>query len=65
MAKEQKSQKLTNREIIDRIIATCEYLVVPVAGVAAIWGFDWTLYSAAFFGAIISILTFVKLFIKE
>lgn len=61
----KKETKLTKTEIIDKVIQTCEYLVVPVAGVAAIWGFDWTLYSAAFFGMIISILTFVKLFVKD
>lgn len=61
----KKETKLTKTEIIDKTIKTCEYLIVPVAGVAAIWGFDWTLYSAAFFGMIISILTFVKLFVKD
>ena len=61
----KKETKLTKTEIIDKVIQTCEYLVVPVAGVAAIWGYDWTLYSAAFFGMVISILTFVKLFVKD
>ena len=54
-----------SKKTIDKLIKTCEYLVIPVAGVAAIWGYDWTLYSAAFFGMIISILSFVELFVKK
>lgn len=54
-----------SKETINKLIKTCEYLVIPVAGVAAIWGYDWTLYSAAFFGMIISILSFVELFVKK
>ena len=65
MAKKKiEETKMTNIEIIDKCIETCNYLVVPVAGVAAIWGADWTLYSAAFFGAVASVLSFVKLFVK-
>lgn len=54
-----------SKKTIDKLIETCEYLVIPVAGVAAIWGYDWTLYSAAFFGMAISILRFVELCIKK
>ena len=54
-----------SKKTIDKLIKTCEYLVIPVAGVAAIWGYDWTLYSAAFFGMNISILSFVELFVKK
>ena len=54
-----------SKKTIDKLIETCEYLVIPVAGVAAIWGYDWTLYSAAFFGMVISILRFVELCIKK
>jgi hypothetical protein len=58
-------QKMSTKEIIERSIKTCEYLIVPVAGVAGIWGYDIAVYSAAFFGMLISILSFVELFIKE
>ena len=51
-------------EILDKCIKTCNYLVAPVAGVAAIWGADIAVYSAAGFGAQASVLTFVKLFVK-
>lgn len=53
------------KDICDKIIKTCEYLVVPVAGVAAIWGLDISVYSAAFFGMVASIFAFVKLFLKD
>lgn len=58
-------QKMSNKEIIDRLIKTCEYLIVPVAGVAAIWGYDIAVYSTAFFGMLISILSFIELFVKD
>lgn len=58
-------KKMTKKEIIDRLIKTCEYLIIPVAGVVAIWDYDISVYSTAFFGMLISILSFVKLFIKE
>lgn len=61
----KKETKLTKSQIIDKIIATCDYLILPVAGVAAIWGYDISVYSVAFFGMLISILSFVKLFIKD
>lgn len=54
-----------NKDVCDKIIKTCEYCVVPVAGVAAIWGLDISAYSAAFFGMVASIFTFVKLFLKD
>lgn len=60
-----------NKDVCDKIIATCEYLMAPVAvitaGVAAIWGYsiDITAYSVAFFGMISSVFSFVKLFLKD
>lgn len=54
-----------NKDVCDKIIKTCEYCVVPVAGVAAIWGLDISVYSAAFFGMVASIFAFVKLFLKD
>ena len=61
MSKENVSKK----EIIERLIKICEYLVIPVAAVTAIWSYDIAVYSAAFFGMFISIISFVELFIKE
>lgn len=58
-------KKMTKKEIIDRLIKTCEYLIIPVAGVAAIWDYDIAVYSTAFFGMLISILSFVELFVKD
>lgn len=54
-----------SKKTIDKLIDTCNYLVVPVAGVAAIWGYDISVYCAAGFGALASVLTFVKLFVKK
>lgn len=62
----KKENKLTTGQIIDKCIETCNYLVLPAAGVMAIWfDFDTVLYSTAFFGMIASILSFVRLFIKD
>lgn len=63
MAK-KKEVKLTSAEIIDKCIETCNYLVVPVSTIAAIWGYDISVYCAAGFGALASVLSFVKLFCK-
>lgn len=61
----KKTQKQTIYETLGKCIETCNYLVVPVAGVAAIWGFDISVYCAAGFGALASVLTFVQLFYKD
>ncbi len=61
----KKETKMTKTEIIDKCIKTTEYLIVPVAGVAAIWGFDISVYVAAFAAFIIAGLNLAKLFIKE
>ena len=60
-----KQTKMTKTEIIDKVIETVEYLIVPVAGVAAIWGFDISVYVAAFAAFIIAGLNLAKLFIKN
>lgn len=57
--------KLTKTEILDRCIKTVEYLIVPVAGVAAIWGFDISVYVAAFAAFLIAGLNIAKLFVKD
>lgn len=61
----KKEVKMTKKEIIEKSIKTVEYLIVPVAGVAAIWGFDISVAVAAVAGAIIGILKCVEVFIKE
>lgn len=60
-----KQTKMTKTEIIDKCIKTVEYLIVPVAGVAAIWGFDISVYVAAFAAFLIAGLNIVKLFVKD
>ena len=64
MAKKKEEVKMTKKEIIEKSIKTVEYLIVPVAGVAAIWGFDISVAVAAVAGAIIGILKCVEVFIK-
>ena len=49
---------------IDKCIETVEYLIIPVAGVAAIWGFDISVYVAAVAAFIIAGLKCAKVFIK-
>lgn len=61
---EEVSSSIT-KDTLDKIIKTCEYLVIPISTVAAIWGFDISTYVAAGMAVIISICTFAKLFIKE
>lgn len=65
MAKNTKQVKPSKKEIIDKAIKTAEYLIVPVAGVAAIWGFDISVGVAAVAGAIIGVLKCVEVFIKD
>ena len=61
----KKETKLTKKEIIDKIIKTVEYLIAPVTAVLAIWDVDCGVYVAAGAGMIVSILNFVKLFVKD
>lgn len=63
MAKKQVKQ--SKKDIIDKIIKTVNYLIAPVTAVFAIWDLDVGVYVAAGAGMIVSILSFVKLFIKE
>lgn len=57
-------KKMTKTEIIDKTIKTVEYLIAPVTAVLAIWDIEAGAYVAAGAGMIVSILSFVKLFIK-
>ena len=64
MAKKVEA-KQSKIDIIDKSIKTVEYLIVPVAGVAAIWGFDISVYVAAFAAFLIVGLNIAKLFVKD
>lgn len=64
MVKKQEV-KTTKKDIIDKTIKTVEYAIAPLTAIASIWGLDIGIYIAAGAGVIISILTFVKLFIKD
>jgi len=55
---------MTKTEIIDKTIKTIEYLIAPVTAVLAIWDIDAGVYVASGAGMIVSILSFVKLFVK-
>jgi hypothetical protein len=55
---------MTKTEIIDKTIKTVEYLIAPITAVLAIWDIDAGMYVAAGAGMIVSILTFIKLFVK-
>lgn len=60
----KKETKLTKTEIIDKVIKTVEYAIAPVTAILAIWDIDAGVYVAAGAGMIVSILNFVKLFVK-
>lgn len=64
MAKKQEV-KTTKKDIIDKTIKTVEYAIAPLTAILAIWDIDAGIYIAAGAGVIVSILTFVKLFVKE
>ena len=59
-----KKTKMSKTEIVDKIIKTIEYLIAPITAVLAIWDVDAGIYVAAGAGMIVSILNFVKLFVK-
>lgn len=59
-----KKTKMSKTEIIDKVIKTIEYLIAPITAVLAIWDVDAGVYVASGAGVIVSILTFVKLFVK-
>lgn len=60
-----KKEKMTKQDVLDRCIKTIEYLIAPITAVLAIWDVDAGVYVAAGAGMIVSILNFVKLFIKD
>lgn len=54
-----------NKDTMEKIIKTINYIPVPVAALGLIWGFDVSLYVTAFCGILVSICEFVKLFLKD
>lgn len=64
MAKKQEV-KTTKKDIIDKTIKTVEYAIAPLTAILAIWNIDSGIYIAAGAGVIVSILTFVRLFVKD
>lgn len=59
------AKKSSKVEIIDKSIQTIEYLIAPVTAVLAIWNIDAGIYIAAGAGVLVSVLNFVKLFVKD
>ena len=59
-----KKEKMSKTEIIDKTIKTVEYAIAPVTAILAIWDVDAGVYVACGAGVIVSVLTFVKLFVK-
>lgn len=63
MAKKEE-QKQSKREILDKVIETVEYLIIPAAAIGGIWGFDVVAYVAAFTAFIVAGIRIAKLFVK-
>lgn len=53
------------QETMDKVIKTVNYLCAPTIAVCAIWDIDISIYASAGFGALASILSFIKLFCEE
>lgn len=54
-----------NKETMDKIIQTLSYLPIPAAAIMAIWGVDYIAYVEAALAILISICSFIKLFLKD
>lgn len=65
MAKKEVKKSWLTKELCDKIIATINYIPVPVMALGGIWGFDISVYCAAGCAMLASIVEFVKLFVKE
>jgi hypothetical protein len=53
------------KKVIEKIKATIEIITAPLAAVLLIWvGVDYTLYITASAGVIISILSYVEMFLN-
>lgn len=61
-----KKEKMTKTEIIDKVMATLNVLVIPVTSIIAIWwDFDAAVYVAATVAAINGVLECVELYMKK
>lgn len=56
---------MKTKEIIEKIKQSIEVAIVPVSAICGIWGLDIATYVAATGSLLISILTYVELFIKD
>lgn len=53
------------KDTLQKIIDTLNILVIPVAAVAGVWGFDISVYVAGGVAAVNGVLEYMKLFCKE
>jgi len=53
------------KETFQKMIDSLNILVIPVAAVASIWGFDISVYIAGGVAAVNGVLEYLKLFCKE
>ena len=60
------AKKMTKTEIIDKIIATLNVLVIPVSTIIAIWGsFDASVYVAGAVAAVNGVLEYIKICLNK
>lgn len=64
MAKKEVKKSVT-KDTITKIIERLELSIAPLSALLLAWGLDVSVYVAAGISMIISILAFVKLFIKD
>lgn len=64
MAKKEVKKSVT-KDTITKIIERLELSIAPLSALLLTWGLDVSVYVAAGVSMIISILAFVKLFIKD
>ena len=53
------------KETLQKIIDSLNILVIPVAAVAGVWGFDISVYVTGGVAAVNGVLEYMKLFCKE
>ena len=61
----KKELALMEKATLQKIIDTLNILVIPVAAVAGVWGFDISVYVAGGVAAVNGVLEYMKLFCKE
>lgn len=60
----KKEAKASKKELIEKIIKVVEIFIAPVTAALSVFNLDAGIYVAAGAGMIVSILGFVKLFVK-